>query len=187
MQAVFLNIYRIYGWLLWSVAVFAGVMTFAIMVVIDVNVVTRRVFNWPLPAGVEVTQSLLPAVIMLPFGYALLRRVHVNTVVFTSRLPLRAARGLHVFWMIVGAVLFAAVTYGTYNYAMRSFAMNEQVWGATIQFPMWPSKMVIAVGTALLSGQFLLEAVRTLILRDEDPREIPDEESPAQAAGRGDD
>lgn len=167
MRNLILGVYRGFGWVIWACAGIAGLATFAIMWVIDINALSRKLFNWPLPAGVEVTQALLPAVIMLPFAFALLGRQHVNTVVLVSAMPPRAQRAVSVFWMLCGCLLFAAVTWGTWRYAMRSYAMNEQVWGATVQFPMWPSKMVIAVGTALLSLQFLLEALRSLVTQDD--------------------
>ncbi len=168
MRDAFLRVYRYYSYLLWGAAVLAGMATFAIMWVIDINALSRKLFNAPLPAGVEITQALLPAVILLPFGYALLLRQHVNTVFLISRLTPRVANILHVFWMIVGCLLFAAITYGTFRYAMRSYDMNEQVWGAAIRFPVWPSKMAVSVGTALICIQFLLEAIRGVLIGDEE-------------------
>ena len=167
MLETFLKIYRGYGKVLWGFAVVSGLFTFAIMWVIDANALSRKAFNLPVPAAVEITQSLLTAAIMLPFGYALLKREHVRTVLFTSRLSRPTTRLLHVFWMITGFVLFALVSYGTFRYALRSYNMNEQVWGATIRFPLWPAKMAVSLGTLLLSVQFLLDAVRGLLTDDD--------------------
>lgn len=168
MKPLILNVYAAFGWFIWGCAILAGFATFAIMWVIDINAFGRKLLNMPLPAGVEMTQWLLPAVIMLPFAFALLGRQHVNTVVLVSVMSSAWQRRITVFWMLVGAVLFAIVTWGTYRYALRAFEINEQVWGATVQFPMWPSKGVIALGTALLSIQFLLEALRVLVSDDDD-------------------
>lgn len=185
MERAFFTIYHWYGKLLLAFAIVAGLATFAIMWIIDINAFSRRLFNAPLPAGVELTQSLLPAVILLPFGYALLTRQHVNTVVLTSRLSPTFRRVLHVFWMLVGFVLFAAVTYGSFQYAMRSYNMNEQVWGATIRFPLWPSKFAVSLGAVLICIQFLLEAIRSLATNDSvDLGETsPDESMGAGAEG----
>lgn len=170
MHAAFLRFYSIYGKLLRGAAIIAGLATFLIMWIIDVNVFTRKLFNAPLPAGVEAVTALLPAVILLPFGYALLARQHVNSLFLTSRMSIPTARVLHVLWMLVGFVVFCAVTYGTFQYAMRSYAMGEQVWGATIRFAVWPSKLAISIGTALIAVQFLLDALRALVV--DDPSEL---------------
>ncbi|MGR3742825.1 MAG: TRAP transporter small permease subunit [Pseudooceanicola nanhaiensis] len=151
-------------------AIVAGIATFVIMWVIDINAVSRKFLNAPLPAGVELTQSLLPVVVMLPFAWALATRHHVSSAFVTSRLSPETRRWLWVFWMIVGCVLFAFVTYGTWAYALRSYHMGEQVWGATLRFPLWPSKMAVSLGTCLVCIQFGLEALRGMVTpASEDP------------------
>lgn len=171
MRRTFLCVHQFYGKILFWAAIIAGIATFAIMCVIDANALLRKLINWPLPAALEITQSLLVVSIMLPFAYTLMRREHVNTVFFTSMLPYEARRWLFFIWSVVGFVLFAAVTWGTFQYALRSLRMNEQIWGATIQFAVWPSKMAISLGTLLLTIQFLLEAVGTLLIADFHERE----------------
>jgi TRAP-type C4-dicarboxylate transport system permease small subunit len=152
--------------LYWASAV-AGVITFIMMWLIDANALSRKIFNAPVPGGVELTQSLLTVAIMLPFGYVLLKREHVNTVFLTSTFSPRVNRWLHFFWMCVGCLVFAAVTYGTFLFALRSYAMNEQVWGATIRFPLYPAKFAVSLGTALISIQFALDALVALVTGDD--------------------
>ncbi len=168
MRDGFLKLYRGYSRVLRFFAMIAGLSAFAIMWIIDVNALSRKILNAPLPAGVELTQSLLPFVIMIPFGYAMFRRDHVNTVLLTSRFPPRLARAIETFWMIAGFVLFALVTYGTFKYALRSYSINEQVWGATFRFPVWPAKMGISLGTLLLTIQCLLETIHGVLFKDDE-------------------
>ena len=159
MRDMFMKTYRFYAKVLWAFAMVAGFATFAIMIVITANALLRKGINWPLPAALEATQALLVVAIMLPFAFTQFQREHVSTVFFTSRLSRDAQRWLHSFWCAVAFVLFVFITYGTFNYALRSYAMNEQIWGATIQFPVWPAKMAISLGTLLVSIQFLLDTV----------------------------
>lgn len=42
--------------------------------------------------------------------------------------------------------------------------MNEMVWGAAIQFPLWPSKIAVSVGLGMLTIQFALEAIGALLI-----------------------
>src|SRR5690606_1380370 len=103
---ILLTIHRLYARILLWAASLAGIATFAIMCVIDGNAFTRKLFNWPLPAALEITQSLLVVSIVMPFAYTLLRREHVNTVFFTQRLSGGARRWLFLFWSVVGFLLF---------------------------------------------------------------------------------
>lgn len=166
MKHIVLAARRFMGRILYGATLIAGVITFVMMWLIDANALSRKVFNAPVPAGVELTQSLLTFAIMLPFGYVLLKGEHVNTVFLTSRFSHRTNVWLRFFWMSVGCLLFAAVTYGTFLFALRSYGMNEQVWGATIRFPVWPAKMVVSVGSALLCIQFAIEALASFIADD---------------------
>lgn len=168
MRSRFLTIFHAYGRALRFFAIVGGLAAFVIMWLIDVNALSRTVFNAPLIGGVEITESLLPVVIMLPFGFALLRRDHVNTVILTSHLPPRAARWLETFWMLVGFVVFALVTYGTFQYALSSYKIGEQVWGDTIRFPIWPAKMAVSAGALLMTIQCLLETLHGIFFEDDE-------------------
>jgi hypothetical protein len=46
--------------------------------------------------------------------------------------------------------------------------MGEQVWGATLRYPLWPSKMAVSLGTALICLQFGLEVLKGLVVGPED-------------------
>ncbi len=167
MHKRFLGIRRAYGRFLYLMAIVSGVTVFIMMWIIDVNALSRKIFNAPLPGGVELTQSLLAVAIMLPFGYVLVKREHVNTVFLTSHFPKSVDRWLQFFWMVVGFLIFASVTYGTFRFALRSYTMNEQVWGATIRFPVYPAKFAVSLGAALLSIQFLFDALLALFESDD--------------------
>jgi TRAP-type C4-dicarboxylate transport system permease small subunit len=162
----FLKVYGGYAALQVVVATAAGVCTFAIMVLIVANALSRKALNMPIPAATELTSALLVAVIMLPFAYTQLRGEHVSTVVLTRRMSRPVRRALHIVWLLLGCVLFLAVTWGTWRYAHRAYTLNEQVWAATIQFPIWPSKMSVSVGTFMLAVQFLLDAIHAVLIDD---------------------
>ena len=167
MRDRFLKIYKSYGKIQIAFASFAGAATFCIMLLIVANALMRKAINVPIPAALEVTQALLVLVIVLPFAYTQMRREHVNTIFFTKTLSRRKQRFLHIFWLFCGAALFLAVTYGTFQYGMRSYRMNEQIWGATIQFPVWPAKLAVSLGTFLFSIQLLLDAVHAILFDDD--------------------
>jgi hypothetical protein len=81
--------------------------------------------------------------------------------------------------MIFGFLLFIAVTYSTFQYGMRAYRMNEQIWGATIQFPVWPSKLAVSAGALFLVIQFLLDALHAILIGDE--RDIDSDLGESQA------
>ena len=112
----------------------------------------------------EISQALLVLCITFPFAFTLMKKEHVRTVVLAHRFPERLQRFMYVVWMVLGVVIFAAATYGTWRYGLRSYNMNEMVWGAAIQFPLWPSKIAVSVGLGMLTIQFALEAIGALLI-----------------------
>jgi TRAP-type C4-dicarboxylate transport system permease small subunit len=165
-----------------AVSLLAGVLAFAMMWLIDINAVSRKLFNLQIPGAVELTQSLLTIVIMLPFGYVLFRGEHVGTSFLTTNFPAAVNRWLRCAWMLVGFLLFACVSYGTFQFALRSFQMNEQVWGATVRFPVYPAKFAVSLGALLICIQFAIEALLLAVtppganpsLKETEEREILD-------------
>jgi TRAP-type mannitol/chloroaromatic compound transport system permease small subunit len=152
-----------FGRVLLFASLLSGATTFLMMWLIDANALSRKIFNAPVPGGVEFTQSMLTVSIMLPFGYVLFRGEHVNTVFLTSHFSKSVNRWLHFFWMTTGFLLFCAVAYGSFNFALRSYNMNEQVWGATVRFPLYPAKFAVTLGALLIAVQFALEALVALV------------------------
>lgn len=164
MKSAFLRFHKAYSQLLVWAAVVGGGATFAIMWLVDASALSRKLFNAPIVGSVEITQSLMVLSIMLPMGYAQLKRSHLRVTLLTRKLPEAWARRLYVFSLLCGAVFFALVCWATFGFALRSFNINEYIWGAQLRFPVYPAKGVLCLGSALISLQFLLDAVKVGIL-----------------------
>ncbi|MFM9269702.1 TRAP transporter small permease subunit [Halomonas elongata] len=164
MTRTFETVYWLYSKVVLAAALIAGAATFAIMWLIALSALLRTLFNAPIPASVEISQALLVLCITFPLGFTLMKREHVRTIVLAQRLPVRAQHLIYALWMMIGTLVFAAATYGTFQYGMRSYNMNEMVWGATIQFPLWPSKLAVSIGCGMLTIQFALEALGAMLI-----------------------
>lgn len=176
MTNFFKTVYWLYGKVVFTAALLAGAATFAIMWLIALSALLRTLFNAPIPASVEISQALLVVCITFPLGFTLMKREHVRTVALTQLLSERAQIFTYILWMIIGALVFAAATYGTFQYGMRSYKMNEMVWGAALQFPLWPSKLAVSIGCGMLAIQFALDAIGAMLLSDF----VPIENGPAE-------
>lgn len=153
------RLYRAYGRIVTWFAVLAGLVTFAIMWMIDANVLLRKLFNAPLQGSFEFTEAGLVLIVFLSLAFTQHRRGHIRVTLLSRRLPMGVQHGLYIAVLFIGALFFAWCTYAALGNAIRSFNLNEQEWGV-IQLPIWPVKSAIAVGTTLICLQFLLDAVR---------------------------
>jgi len=171
MLRTFKKIYWLYGKILFLAALISGLATFIIMWLIALSALLRTLFNAPIPASVEISQALLVLCITFPLGYTLMKREHVRTIAFAQRFPSGLQKTIYALWMIIGCLAFGAATYGTFKYGMRSYQINEMVWGAAIQFPLWPSKLAVSFGCGLLAIQFALEAIGAIFVPEFTPVE----------------
>jgi len=162
---VFMTIYRGYGRVLSGVATLAGICAFALMWLVDANVIARKVFNAPILGSVEIAQALLVWCILLGIPYAQTRGAHLRVTILTGRLPRQVQMGLHVLAMLAGAVVFLLLAHASLNFALRSWRIGDEVWGAAFRFPLWPVKAALPLGATLIAVQFLLDAARIGLFR----------------------
>lgn len=161
----FMRIYRAYGKILGGFAVVAGISAFAIMWLVDANVLGRKLFNQPVLGSVEISQALLVISIMLGLPYAQSNGVHLRVTLIVGHAPRRIGEILYGLAALAGCAVFAVLAYSGHSFALRAWTVGEEVWGASVRFPLWPVKAMIPLGAGLLSLQFLLDAVRVLVFR----------------------
>ncbi len=161
----FMQIYRAYGTLLGFFAVIAGISAFAIMWLVDANVLGRKIFNQPVLGSVEISQALLVICIMLGMPYAQANGVHLRVTLIVGHAPRRLAEVLFGLAALAGCAVFAVLAWSGYTFTLRAWNVGEEVWGASVRFPLWPVKAMIPLGAGLLSLQFLLDFVRVVIFR----------------------
>ena len=156
---MFDRLWSAYGRVLYALGLLAGMTTFAMMVLVVANAISRFLFNAPVTGAFEITQSMLPILILLSLALTQFREGHIRVVLLTRRLSPFWRRLVLSLAALLGAGFFAWCAYGGWGFAMQSYAMNEQEWGA-VRFPIYPVKFIVFLGLALLALQFLFSAVR---------------------------
>ncbi len=174
----FMRLYTLYGRLLAGVAVLAGFATFAMMWLVDVNVIGRKLLNMPVMGSVEISQALLVFCVLLGLPHAQATGAHLRVTVLVRHFPRSLRKALYVLASLAGATIFALLAWSSWGFMMRAYNVGEQVWGAAVRFPLWPVKAMIPLGATLLAVQFVLDALRVGWLDQVEPR---DEIDPAQA------
>lgn len=163
-----------FGRVLTLCGIAAGAALLAVMVLVVANALLRYLFNAPIAGTLELTEGALPVIIFLSLAMTQYEGGHIKVVLLTRNLPAGARRAAVIFAMLAGAALFAWATYAGWKLAAKSFAIGEIERGS-IRYPLWPIKGAIAFGMALLTIQFLLDALLAAAggsLPDADPEEI---------------
>ena len=140
----------VYGLVLVMVLVSAG------------NAIVRKTLNMSSNAWLELQWYLFSAVFLLCAAYTLLRNEHVRIDVVAGRLSPRAQAWIDifgtVFFLLPMSILIAALSW---PYFVRGFTQNE-ISGSAGGLVLWPARLLLPVGFALLSLQGLSELVKRI-------------------------
>jgi TRAP-type mannitol/chloroaromatic compound transport system permease small subunit len=158
----------------------AGWLILVAVLVSAGNAVARKSFDLSSNAWLELQWYLFGAVFMLCAAYTLLQNEHVRIDIVISRLPRRARNYVeifgHVFFLMPFAVL---MLYLSVPFFLRSYAIGEHTGDAGGMI-LWPAKILLPIGFALLALQGLSELVKRIaILRGD----LPDDAAPDEQTG----
>lgn len=136
-----------------------------------------RYFSRPITGLYELSVLLFVALTFLAFGVVQWTRANISVDVAVRHLSPRAQRILDIVTLALASFLLAVASHGTIKQAAKSWATLEYEAGFA-QFPLYPSKTVVAIGCTYLAFILLLQlAGRILELLGAPPIERePDEE-----------
>lgn len=137
-------------------------LVLAMTLVSAANAVSRKAFNSSSNAFLEVQWVMFAAVFLLAAGYTLARNEHVRVDILNARAPGRVR-----LWMELAGILFfllpfaLIVLWHAWPFFVASFSIREvsmQAGGLVL----WPAKLLIPTGFALLGLQGLAQAIKVI-------------------------
>src|SRR3954469_4697424 len=146
------------------------------------NAIIRKTLNMSSNAWLELQWYLFSAVFLLCAAYTLLRNEHVRIDVLAGRLSHRAQAWIDifgpVFFLLPMSIMIATLSW---PFFVRGFVHNE-VSGSAGGLTLWPARLLLPVGFALLSLQGLSELVKRIaFLAGRGPDPIVRDEHRAEA------
>ncbi|MGE0154591.1 MAG: TRAP transporter small permease subunit [Reyranellaceae bacterium] len=139
-----------------------GVILFVLMWMVNFDALSRKIFNAPLQGTVEITGALMPLVVLLPLAYTQFRRGHIKVDMLVHGFGPRMRRLCELLALFCGLLLFVWIAYATAIDARTAYDSGETVWGV-IRFEIWPSKLAVFIAMVLLTCQFVLDVVHTIV------------------------
>lgn len=135
-----------------------------VMVVINVDVFGRFLFDRPLTGVTEMVIMSIAAIVFLQFADTLRagRIIQADALLnlLRTRRP-RAYHGLQAAFNLLGALTFGVILYATVPFLQRAIASGDAYGNpAVFSLPKWPVRAIMIVGCAAVIAQFLLIAWR---------------------------
>lgn len=144
------------------------VWIFAAMILICADVAGLALFSRPIYGVVELVEQTIVPVVFLQLAHALSHgRLTRADFLFgpLSKIDPAAAGLLNLLFLIVGAVLFGALTSALWGDFTSARASADYFGTAGIfTMPTWPFKALTAIGSAAVTVQFALEALNTALI-----------------------
>lgn len=144
-------------WLVVPVGYVGAVSLLLLSVVIVFSIVARRL-GYTVAGSAEVSEILLVLLVFLALAYTQSKDGHVAIEVAVAAMPTRLRNVCRGLTIVVCLAVTLALFYGTAVETYDSYRLGEYRFGTT-RFPLWPAKLVIAVGFFLLAVEFMLQLV----------------------------
>ncbi len=137
----------------------AGVIVLVLTIQIAADVLSRNVFNQPIPGTLELTANLfMPLIVFLSLAYAEYAGEHIRATIIVGSLTGRTALATELIGRIVTLLVVLALTYYAVIGAIYATELRLEVLGA-ITLPVWPVRILAAVGLMLFAIQLTASIV----------------------------
>lgn len=148
------------GWArVFAILAALGVVVMLWAIIADVGV--RNLTNGSLPGMIEIGETMVVLVIFLGMMQAGVSGEHITITLLTGRLKQKVRRGVQLFAWLVSTVILGWMTWATTLRAIASFTGQESRFGI-LSWPIWPARIVIAVGIASMLLAAAWNVVRLL-------------------------
>ncbi|WP_166652479.1 TRAP transporter small permease [Enterovirga rhinocerotis] len=142
-----------------ALSIVSGFATLLIIVIVTVDVAGRFLFNMPFHGGVEASELLMVVLVFFGLAAAQQQRQNYTIELLVRHLPPQAQRGFELVGYLVCFVIVVMLAWPSTKQALSSFERGEAGFGV-VPFPLWPARILLAVGLWLLAVQFLCDIYR---------------------------
>jgi TRAP-type C4-dicarboxylate transport system permease small subunit len=132
-----------------------SLLILGLMLLIGADVAGRNLLGRPVPGVPELVSLSIVAIVFLQVPMALRAGRIARSEALLAALPARARRGLETLFDLAGIAAVGAIVWTTWPILSRAWSRGQFVGAiGDITFPVWPVKLCIVAGGALLAAQF---------------------------------
>jgi TRAP-type C4-dicarboxylate transport system permease small subunit len=145
-----------------ALSILSGFATLLIIIVVCADVAGRFMFNSPMHGGVEFSELLMVVLVFFGLAAAQQQRQNYSIELLTRMFPEWAQKLLELIGYVTCLAIVILLAWPSSKQALQSFERGEAGFGI-VPFPLWPSRVLLAVGLWLLAVQFSCDIYRFLV------------------------
>jgi TRAP-type C4-dicarboxylate transport system permease small subunit len=139
--------------------ILAAVWAMGLSVLIVADILGNNVYGHAIPGVREIVISSIVMIVYLQLGFAIRSHSMLRADTFVLMMPLTLRRIVLALGYALGAAFFLLVLKGTVAPAVYSWTSSE-FWGeGALRVPVWPTRFVILLGSALAILNYAVAAM----------------------------
>lgn len=144
------------------VGAIASLSILALAMLLTAEAISRSFFHTSIRGLYEIAELLIVVVVFLGIAQAEVARNHVRVTIVTDRIPTRIGSIVRGFALVLAGGFLGWMFVALTVKAWESFASQEFKVGL-LNFPVWPSRVLVAFGIGLLVFVCVYKGVGMLI------------------------
>jgi TRAP-type C4-dicarboxylate transport system permease small subunit len=150
----------------------AAAIIFLLSFLVVADVVGRGAFNAPVKGTPEIVSMSIVIICFLLAAYAVQSGAMLRTDVIASMFGRRGLAFADLLSGLLGAAFFLLVVWGSFEPAMHAWTSNEFEGEGALRVPVWPARIVVMLGSALVVAIYLGLAALSVfaLMRPDDAR-----------------
>jgi TRAP-type C4-dicarboxylate transport system permease small subunit len=129
-----------------------AVFLIPLMLITSTDVLSRDVFNHPIPGTIELSGYMLAVFILLGLAYAQQVKAHVGVSIITSRLPHHVQLILNIITTLISLFIFSILIWQG-----LVVGIEERTVSDLLRIPQYPFRLLVAVAAFFVCLEFLID------------------------------
>jgi TRAP-type C4-dicarboxylate transport system permease small subunit len=138
-----------------------GFGTLVAMFLGTADVIGTQVFLTPVPGAREITESTIVLIVFGGLAYAQMRNNHIRVEIFYDYAGPRTRSAMDCIAYLMALIFFSLLIWQATNELLFSWEIGEATLGI-VRIPLWPTRLILALGTALLLIQLVIDLIAAL-------------------------
>lgn len=134
---------------------FSALAIFVLMLTAAVQVVSRKVFNLPIPGYIDIAEQSIAIFAFLSIAYCQRLGGHVRMEIFLSAMQGRSKWITEMIQTAASILVISILMYFSFKHFQRAWVFGDST--IDIGLPTWPSKLMIPIALAVLNLRLLIQ------------------------------
>jgi TRAP-type C4-dicarboxylate transport system permease small subunit len=141
----------------------AGAVCIGIVMILSViDVISSKFFNAPVPGTIDFIGELNVLLVFLPIAYLAQERGNIIVDIFEHFMSSRTSYALELFGYILSILIIGFCSWR--SFALVQNAITAKIYkSGSVDFPVWPSNVVVFIGFTLLTLVFICLFTRAIM------------------------